>query len=67
MESGLENGGTFSVYHEGSLVVNLWGGYADKEAGQRLWTDDTMTCAFSATKGVYGICMALLVDRQVLD
>ncbi len=30
-------------------MVDLWGGYADKECG-RLWNKDTMTVSFSSTK-----------------
>ncbi|KAK6026876.1 beta-lactamase, partial [Ostertagia ostertagi] len=47
---GWEKGGAaFAVYHKGRLVVDLWGGYADKSCN-RLWNEDTMTLLFSCTK-----------------
>ncbi|PIO55468.1 hypothetical protein TELCIR_23145, partial [Teladorsagia circumcincta] len=57
-----KGGAAFAVYHKGRLVVDLWGGYADKSCN-RLWNEDTMTLLFSCTKSVAAICMAVLVDR----
>src|SRR5262249_50845811 len=52
----------FSVVHDGEVVVDLWGGYADK-ARTRPWAADTLTNVWSTTKGVAAICIAMLVDR----
>ena len=54
-------GSAFAVYHQGELVVNLVGGYADSEA-HRPWRKHTISNAFSVTKGVCAIVAALLVE-----
>uniref|UniRef100_A0AC35U4P9 Beta-lactamase domain-containing protein n=1 Tax=Rhabditophanes sp. KR3021 TaxID=114890 RepID=A0AC35U4P9_9BILA len=59
------DGAAFSVYYKGEEVVNLWGGYADTTS-ERLWRKDTMNIAFSSSKAVAAICVALLVDRGQL-
>ncbi|ETN82931.1 beta-lactamase [Necator americanus] len=47
---GWERGGAaFAVYYHGKLVVDLWGGYADKSCNRR-WNEDTITTIFSCTK-----------------
>ena len=62
LESGKEPGGAFSLYHKGELVVEFFGGYADPDA-KVAWDRDTLTAAFSSTKAVAAVTMALLVDR----
>ncbi|XGW11340.1 hypothetical protein V3C99_012667 [Haemonchus contortus] len=57
-----KGGATFAAYHKGKLIVDLWGGYADKSCN-RLWNEDTITMIFSCTKSVAAICVAMLVDR----
>ena len=47
-------------------VVDLWGGYADKESA-RLWKKDTMNVAFSTTKAVAALCVGKLVDEGRLS
>ncbi|KAK0394498.1 hypothetical protein QR680_000774 [Steinernema hermaphroditum] len=65
--SGWErDGGALAVYHKGKLVVDLWGGYADKES-DRKWKRDTMNIAFSSSKAVGAVCIAMLVDRGHLS
>uniref|UniRef100_A0A914PPW3 Beta-lactamase-related domain-containing protein n=1 Tax=Panagrolaimus davidi TaxID=227884 RepID=A0A914PPW3_9BILA len=59
-------GGSLAVYHKGKLVVDIWGGYADKEC-RRLWKSDTITITFSSTKAMAALCIALLVDRNLLN
>jgi len=47
---GWENeGAALAVYHNGQLVVDVWGGYAD-EAAMRMWDESTLTVVFSSTK-----------------
>uniref|UniRef100_A0A914WTT1 Beta-lactamase-related domain-containing protein n=1 Tax=Plectus sambesii TaxID=2011161 RepID=A0A914WTT1_9BILA len=55
-------GAALAVYYKGELVVDLYGGYADTSA-LRLWTPETRTVVFSATKAVAALCVAMLVDR----
>lgn len=50
LESGYErDGAAFAVCHKGKMVVDIWGGYADRIA-LRPWKEDTLTTAFSCTK-----------------
>ncbi|KAI6184674.1 Beta-lactamase-related domain containing protein [Aphelenchoides bicaudatus] len=67
LEQDWEKGGaSLSVYHKGRLVVDLWGGYADKESN-RLWQKDTLNISFSSTKAVSALCIGMLVDRGHLS
>lgn len=66
VESGKEKGGNFAAYYKGKLVVDLWGGYADRESHQR-WKNETLATIFSTTKGIAAILAAKLVDQGVLD
>jgi CubicO group peptidase (beta-lactamase class C family) len=51
--------GQFCAYVGGRRVVDLWGG---PDVGP-----DDLRGVFSSTKGVAGICMALLVQRRLLE
>ncbi|XP_067662266.1 beta-lactamase domain-containing protein 2-like [Haliotis asinina] len=66
VESGKEKGGAFVVYHRGEVVIDMWAGYADPEAGRR-WASDTMSVAFSTTKGIAAITVARMVEKGWLD
>ena len=55
-------GAAFSVYRDGVLVVDLYGGFANAETFQT-WEDDTIANIFSCGKGVVAIAVAMLVDR----
>uniref|UniRef100_A0A0K0D1A1 Ribosomal_L7Ae domain-containing protein n=1 Tax=Angiostrongylus cantonensis TaxID=6313 RepID=A0A0K0D1A1_ANGCA len=62
-EDGWErDGASLAVFINGTKVVDLWGGYADHEAGRK-WKQDTMSVTFSATKAVTAVCVAVLVER----
>ncbi|MEW2389173.1 serine hydrolase domain-containing protein [Streptomyces venezuelae] len=50
----------------GELVVDLWGGDADR-TGTRPWERDTLVNVYSTTKGMTSLCAHLLVDRGELD
>ncbi|VDL69062.1 unnamed protein product, partial [Nippostrongylus brasiliensis] len=47
---------------QGECVVDIWGGFADKES-ERRWKEDTLQIIFSTSKAVGAICVAMLVDR----
>ena len=48
--TGLDTeGAAFALYENSRLVVDLWGGYADRESATK-WREDTMSVAFSSTK-----------------
>jgi len=61
-----ELGAGFAAVHDGEVVVNLWGGWANREQ-TRPWVEDTIAPVYSTTKGVSALVMALLADRGVLD
>ncbi|MDA2895409.1 serine hydrolase [Mycolicibacterium sp. BiH015] len=59
-------GGAVAVYRHGVKVVDLWGGYRDRET-RAPWRDDTVVTVFSTTKGVSAIAVAVAVSRDWLD
>ena len=61
-----ELGAAFAVIRDGELVVDLWGGLADRTAG-RAWERDTLQVVFSGTKGFVAVCLLLLLDRGLLE
>jgi CubicO group peptidase (beta-lactamase class C family) len=63
---GLEIGASFSAYHRGEKVVDLWGGTADV-ATNRPWDERTLALAFSTTKGATAICANKLAQEGALD
>lgn len=52
-----ELGAACAAYHQGEMVVNLWGGFRDV-ARTKPWDEDTLVLMFSATKGVASAAMA---------
>lgn len=67
-EAGLaeELGAGFAAVRDGEVIVNLWGGWADR-AQTRPWDADTIVPVYSTSKGVSAIVLAGLVDRGLLD
>ncbi|SMQ85513.1 CubicO group peptidase, beta-lactamase class C family [Devosia lucknowensis] len=61
-----ELGGAVAIYYRNELVVDLWGGIADKQSGAP-WRADTLTLMMSVAKGISTICVAMLVDRGQLS
>jgi CubicO group peptidase (beta-lactamase class C family) len=61
-----ELGAAFAVARGDQLLVDLWGGVADRASGQR-WSDDTLQLIFSGAKGVVAVCILLLHERGLLD
>lgn len=60
-----EVGASCSIQIEGETVVDIWGGYADPQAG-KLWQEDTISLVFSCTKAATALCAQLLIDRGLL-
>ena len=59
-------GASFAVWHGGTWVVDLWGGYAD--AGHtRPWRRDTLVMPYSVTKPFAALCVLTLVDRGLVE
>lgn len=63
---GDEVGAAVAVWVDGSLVVNLWGGWADG-ARTRPWRQNTLATVLSGTKGLSATCVHQLADRGELD
>ena len=61
-----EVGAACAAYHDGRKVVDLWGGYRDREALEP-WEEDTMVLVFSATKGISALTVALARSRGIID
>jgi len=62
----IEVGASLCVYHEGRKVVDLWGGYTDRERSDP-WQADTLVNVYSATKGIATLAFAILVDEGRVD
>lgn len=64
--NGSEQGCSLAVWHEGELVVDLWGGTRDR-ARRLPFEPDTLATMFSTTKGMVALCFLMLADRGKLD
>uniref|UniRef100_A0AC35U3K9 Beta-lactamase domain-containing protein n=1 Tax=Rhabditophanes sp. KR3021 TaxID=114890 RepID=A0AC35U3K9_9BILA len=53
---------SLAVYHKNQLVLNLYGGFADKQSN-RTWEENTMSCVYSVTKGFTSMLFANLVSE----
>ena len=62
----IEVGAGFCVIVDGRTVVDLWGGFRDRECTEP-WTEDTLVNVYSTTKGVAAAVVATLVDDGKLD
>ena len=63
---GEEFGAALAVYQEDDLVVDLWGGVADRHTG-RAWLQDTPCVAFSCTKAVTAAAALRLAEQGRYD
>ncbi|OJJ31319.1 hypothetical protein ASPWEDRAFT_45268 [Aspergillus wentii DTO 134E9] len=64
--SGEELGVSFCVNIDGKNVVDLWGGYADRNR-TKPWTENTITAVWSMSKCVTNLAALILIDRGLLD
>lgn len=58
--------GHIAVAVDGKILVDMWGGQADDTVG-RPWSEDTLACCFSVTKGVLSLLAHRLVDKSSLE
>ncbi|MHA1916598.1 MAG: serine hydrolase domain-containing protein, partial [Promethearchaeota archaeon] len=65
-EEGMEVGASFAVTINGEYVIDIWGGYKDKEKTQP-WEKDTIANVYSTTKVPTVLCTMMCVDRGLLD
>jgi CubicO group peptidase (beta-lactamase class C family) len=64
--SGEELGASIALDIDGELVVDMWGGYADR-AKTVPWAEDTIVNFFSCTKTLTALAALILIDRGLLD
>lgn len=65
---GWERGASYCAYSRGRPVVQLWGGVRDPAAAAPVpYDSQTIQLVASATKFVESLCIALLVDRGLVD
>jgi CubicO group peptidase (beta-lactamase class C family) len=63
-----DDGASVAVTVDGELVVDLWGGTADRDAGSSLpWEADTIVNVWSTTKTVAALACLMLADQGRLD
>ncbi len=65
-EKGEEHGAQVAVYHRGSCVVDLVGGWQDKDHTVP-YGEDALQVVFSTTKGITSIAVAMCVEEGLLD
>ncbi|CAF2061902.1 unnamed protein product [Rotaria magnacalcarata] len=65
-QNNADLGASLAVYHRGKLVVNLWGGWFDKQKAKP-YDNDTLQLVFSTSKGLVAMAIALYVQRGLLN
>ena len=65
-EKNEEHGAGVAVYHRGQCVVDLMGGWRDKDHTVPYGTD-ALQVVFSTTKGITSIAVAMCVERGLLE
>jgi len=66
VERATGTGAAVAAWHDGSWVVDLWGGFADA-ARTRPWEHDSIVQPYSVSKPFAAVCALVLVDRGTLD
>jgi len=66
VEEGVEVGASLYVTIEDEPVIDLWGGWKDREHSST-WDEDTIVAVFSATKTVASMAVLMLVERGEID
>ncbi len=62
-----EVGASVCATVDGEVVLDLWGGTATYDDGERAWEEDTIINVWSTTKTMSFLCCLLLADRGELD
>ena len=66
IKSGFDDGAGFALEVEGKVVLNLWGGFSDKDH-QKKWQKDTLVNVFSVTKAMTSTCALQLIESGNLN
>ena len=61
-----EVGASFAVYQNGEVLVNLYGGYRDRDKKNK-WDQNTIVNIHSTSKGIVAMIVAKLIDENKLD
>lgn len=61
-----EIGASYAVMVGGEFVADLWGGWKDAAATVP-WERDSIACVWSVSKGVAGLCFAMLIERGLVS
>ena len=64
--SDREVGSSFAVYKDGNPMIDIWGGFTDKDQ-KVVWERNTLANVWSTTKGVAAITLAYAVEKGLLD
>ncbi|MGV0035543.1 MAG: serine hydrolase domain-containing protein [Candidatus Azotimanducaceae bacterium WSBS_2022_MAG_OTU7] len=62
----IEVGAGLSIFLDGELVVDLWGGHTNR-AGTIPWQRNTLVNTYSISKGIVSLALACLADEGKLD
>jgi CubicO group peptidase (beta-lactamase class C family) len=66
LDSGADIGASVAVVLDGEFVVDIWGGYVDRQQTVE-WAQDTIVNVWSTTKTMTALCVLILADRGELD
>src|SRR5213082_545058 len=61
-----ELGAAVSVWQNGKLIVDLYGGFRDARR-ENPWTSDTLVLVWSATKGIGSACVLHALQKHKID
>ncbi len=61
-----EIGSAITVYHDGTKVVDLWGGHMDTQRSKP-WREDTLCIMYSIAKSMCATSVHILADRGLVD
>ena len=66
LASSIDIGASFAVYSNDKLLVDLAGGFKNKDKTE-LWTPTTTVCVHSTGKGIVAMCLAILIEKGMLN
>uniref|UniRef100_A0A914X3F3 Beta-lactamase-related domain-containing protein n=1 Tax=Plectus sambesii TaxID=2011161 RepID=A0A914X3F3_9BILA len=65
-QNGLEQeGAAICVFYQGKMVVDMWGGWSDREAAAR-WKQETLVNISTASRAIIAVSFAHLIDKESL-
>ena len=66
LENNEEVGASFAVYQGGACLIDLYGGYRDRDKKNK-WDQDTIVNVHSTSKGIVAMIVAKLIDEGNLE